>query len=231
MKEIVYHKCFGTDRNEVFWAISTKGSTYTVRSGKMGTKGRSKSKSFASAKEADAEAAKLITEKNKEGFRPAPKFAIPTGKPAKKQTAKRPVAKPRTKKLGIRAEDVINQSVRTPYTPKPVSVTVEIDKHPALIGIASWGADLKKNIEKACFASYQDKEEMIGPESLPSIRRPNQIWKHVSIKSIRIDPCVSKAMVVYVIPEWDPEEHMEWCIKNNKLVYVGQVLSYERQWV
>ena len=119
------------------------------------------------------------------------------------------------------------QSVRIPYAKKPVSVRVEIDKHPALEGIAEWGPELKVSIENACFASYQDKLSMIGPEALPVIRRPNQVWKHITIADIRIDPTILDALVVYVIPEWDESEHMEWCIRDGELVFVGQFLDYD----
>jgi hypothetical protein len=34
-------------------------------------------------------------------------------------------------------------------------------------------------------------------------------------------------LVVYVVPDWDADEHLEWCIEGaDKLVYVGQFLGY-----
>jgi len=86
---------------------------------------------------------------------------------------------------------------------------------------------LKRKIEDACFADYRDKLEAIGPESLPRIRSPKDIWKHLEFCHVRIDPTVKDTVVIYVIPSWDEDEQMEWCIRGtDKLVYVGQFLSY-----
>ena len=80
--------------------------------------------------------------------------------------------------------------------------------------MAHWGPDLKRKIEEACFADYRDKVASIGPESLPRIRRPNEVWKHLEVRHVRIDPIVKDTVVVYVVPDWDEEVHMEWCIRG-----------------
>lgn len=49
----------------------------------------------------------------------------------------------------------------------------------------------------------------------------------MEIKSVRIDPTVPDRLVVYVVPDWDESEHMEWCVEGaEKVVYIGQFLGY-----
>lgn len=118
--------------------------------------------------------------------------------------------------------------VMIPFMKAKVPVVVDLDRHRAIALISRWGAGLKKKIEEACFASYQDKIESIGMSpGLPTIRRPNEVWKHLEVRHVRIDALVPDTVVVYVVPDWDLSEHIEWCIKGqNQLVYVGQFLGY-----
>ena len=51
-----------------FWEIRVEGDSHTVRFGKIGTDGQTKTKEFASAAEAKADAVKLIAEKTKKGY-------------------------------------------------------------------------------------------------------------------------------------------------------------------
>jgi hypothetical protein len=119
------------------------------------------------------------------------------------------------------------QEVAIPFVKEKVPVAVDFENHPAIKAIAAWGPELKRKIEEACFAHYRNKVESIGPESLPKIRRPNEVWKHLEFRHVRIDPTVKDRVVVYVVPDWDEEEQMEWCIRGtDRLVYVGQFLGY-----
>lgn len=118
------------------------------------------------------------------------------------------------------------QTVKLPFVKGSFPVVVDIESHPAIADIATWSKDLKQHLEEACFRSYKAKVEAIGPESLPRIRQASHVWKHLQIQQISIDPTIPDALVVYVIPAWDESEHMEWCIDNGRLVYVGQFLSY-----
>ena len=52
-----------------FWAISVAGDSHTVRFGKIGTTGQTKSKSFGTAEKAKADADKLIAEKTGKGYK------------------------------------------------------------------------------------------------------------------------------------------------------------------
>jgi len=61
-----------------FWEIDTKGSTVTVRYGKIGTDGQTTVKKFGSAAAASAHAAKVTAEKVKKGYK-APKKVIRGG--------------------------------------------------------------------------------------------------------------------------------------------------------
>jgi PP-loop superfamily ATP-utilizing enzyme len=122
---------------------------------------------------------------------------------------------------------MLRDEVKIPFVKGNVPVVVDFENHPAIAGIASWGADLKQKLEEACFADYQDKVSSIGSESLPKIRRPNEIWKHLEFRHVRIDPLFKDTVVIYVVPAWDESEHMEWCIRGpNELIYVGQFLNY-----
>src|SRR5258707_479458 len=90
--------------------------------------------------------------------------------------------------FGPRAEAVDRQEVTIPFLKAKVPVVVDFENHPAIAAIASWGPELKRKIEQACFKDYRDKVEAIGPESLPKIRRPNEVWRHLEIRHVRIDP-------------------------------------------
>lgn len=59
---------FKDSRSYKFWEIEVEGSSYTVRYGKVGTKGSSSSKSFASGDKAAAEADKQIRKKLGKGY-------------------------------------------------------------------------------------------------------------------------------------------------------------------
>jgi len=114
-----------------------------------------------------------------------------------------------------------------PFVKRKVPVEVDFKNHPAIQSLGKWGPGLRKQIEEACFANYQGKLASIGAETLPKIRQPSQVWKYMKVQSVRIDSTVMDRVVVYVVPEWDEEEQMEWCIEGaDKLVYVGQFLGY-----
>jgi hypothetical protein len=123
--------------------------------------------------------------------------------------------------------DPTRQEVAMPFVKRRVPVMVDFKNHPAIESLPKWGPKLRKQIEDACFANYQDKLASIGPKALPKIRQPSHVWKHMKVQCVRIDPTVPDRIVVYVVPDWDESEHMEWCIEGiNKLVYVGQFLAY-----
>ena len=53
---------------EQFWAVTQDGASVTERCGNLGTDGQTQVKELASAVEAEAEVARLIKEKTKEGY-------------------------------------------------------------------------------------------------------------------------------------------------------------------
>jgi predicted DNA-binding WGR domain protein len=59
---------FSEDGSNKFWEISVDGASHTVRYGKIGTDGQSKTKEFDDDEAAAADAAKLIKEKTKKGY-------------------------------------------------------------------------------------------------------------------------------------------------------------------
>lgn len=118
------------------------------------------------------------------------------------------------------------QFVRLPFVKEAIPVVVDIEDFPAIENIKDWPKVIKDHLAAACFRSYQDKVASIGTESLPRIRRAAEVWKHLTIRCIQISPKFPESLLVYVVPVWDESEHMEWCIKNGKVVYVGQFLGY-----
>lgn len=59
---------FSEGGSNKFWEIDIQGSSFTVRFGKIGTEGQSKTTACGSADQAIAEAAKLVREKTKKGY-------------------------------------------------------------------------------------------------------------------------------------------------------------------
>jgi len=120
-----------------------------------------------------------------------------------------------------------HQEVSIPFLKKKVPLVVDTDRHPAMELIKNWGPALKTKIEESCFANYKNKIASVGLNpSLPRIRKPNEVWKHLTVESIRIDACVDNIVVLHIIPAWDIDLQMELCIKDNQIVYAGQFLLY-----
>lgn len=59
---------FSDDGSNKFWEIRVEGDSHTVRYGKIGTDGQTKTKEFESAAAAKKDADKLIAEKIKKGY-------------------------------------------------------------------------------------------------------------------------------------------------------------------
>ena len=59
---------FSDDKSNKFWEITVDGAEHTVRYGRMGTDGQSKTKSFEDAEAAAKDADKLIKSKTKKGY-------------------------------------------------------------------------------------------------------------------------------------------------------------------
>jgi predicted DNA-binding WGR domain protein len=59
---------FAEGTSNKFWEIDVSGNTHTVRFGKTGTNGQSSTKAFASAADAEKDAASLIASKVKKGY-------------------------------------------------------------------------------------------------------------------------------------------------------------------
>lgn len=58
----------GVSSSEKFWEITIEDSTLTIRFGKIGGKGQTTVKEFASPEDVDAEAERLIASKVKKGY-------------------------------------------------------------------------------------------------------------------------------------------------------------------
>ena len=117
--------------------------------------------------------------------------------------------------------------VLIPFLKKKVPIIVDLDEHPAIKLIKKWGPGIKKKIEQACYANYQNKIASVGMNpALPRIRKPNEVWKHLEFESVRIDASGTDTIVLHVIPAWDVDLQMELCIKEDRIVYAGQFLQY-----
>jgi hypothetical protein len=120
-----------------------------------------------------------------------------------------------------------HQEVAIPFLKKKVPLLVDADRHPVLKVIEAWDPGLKTKIEEACFANYAQKMASIGSNpSLPRIRKASEVWKHLTVESLRIDARVDDIVVLHVVPAWDVDLQMELCIKKGQLVYAGQLLLY-----
>ena len=99
---------FSDSTSNKFWEVDVKGKTLNVTFGKIGTKGQSKPKDFATPEKAKAEMEKLIKEKTGKGYVEVGGKAVKAAKvetklPAAKLPAKSPATKPATKPAAKRA--------------------------------------------------------------------------------------------------------------------------------
>jgi uncharacterized protein (TIGR02996 family) len=69
---------FSDATSHKFWNIDVQGNSLTVTYGRIGAKGQTQTKTFASAAKAEAEADKLVKEKLAKGYRETTAGAIPT---------------------------------------------------------------------------------------------------------------------------------------------------------
>lgn len=120
----------------------------------------------------------------------------------------------------------MDQSVKLSFVKKPIPVVVDIDEHSIIEEMSDWGPEMKSTFQDACFQNYKEKVDMIGPEGVPKIRKASEIWKHIEFIHARIDPDVKDTVVFYVVPTWEESEHLEICIKGERVVYIGQFLNY-----
>lgn len=100
---------FSDSTSNKFWEVDVKGKTLNVTFGKIGTKGQSKPKDFASPEKAKAEMEKLIKEKTGKGYVEVGGKAVKEAKPA---AAKKTNAESMGKELSkaekkIKAEKVL----------------------------------------------------------------------------------------------------------------------------
>ena len=78
---------FSESTSNKFWEVEVKGKTLNVTFGKIGTKGQSKPKDFATPEKAKAELEKLIKEKTGKGYVEVGGKAVKEAKPAAKPAA------------------------------------------------------------------------------------------------------------------------------------------------
>ena len=89
---------FSDSTSNKFWEVDLKGKTLNVTFGKIGTKGQSKPKDFATPEKAKAEMEKLIKEKTGKGYVEVGGKAVKEAKPAAaKKTSAGSVGKPLSK--------------------------------------------------------------------------------------------------------------------------------------
>ena len=106
---------FHDAKSSKFWEITLTGDSHTVRYGRVGAKGQSKTKDFKSAEAAQAAAQKLIDQKTGKGYEAADAggSAPTTKKPAAKQpAAKKPAAKPKAKAKASDTSELVEDEPR-----------------------------------------------------------------------------------------------------------------------
>ena len=115
----------------------------------------------------------------------------------------------------------LNRSVSTQLPDEP-----DGNEHLALNRMSSWPDELRDLLERACFANFLDMVYAIdaSPPTVPAIKTVSGVWDHMDIRVVT--PHGAEHILVYVVPEWDEDEHMEWCFRGDKLLYVGQFLGY-----
>lgn len=86
-----------------FWEVRVDGASVTVRFGKIGTAGQTKTKTHAGPAEAEAEAAKLTREKTAKGYVPAEEGAAAAAEPAPSAAAPEAAAPAEAKKPRAKA--------------------------------------------------------------------------------------------------------------------------------
>ena len=79
---------FSEGTSNKFWQISREGAALTISFGKIGSKGQSQLKEFASDAAAVAERDKLIAEKTKKGYAEVDADGAPAAAPAKPKAEK-----------------------------------------------------------------------------------------------------------------------------------------------
>jgi len=80
---------FSDSTSNKFWEVDVKGKTLNVTFGKIGTKGQSKPKDFATPEKAKAEMEKLIKEKTGKGYMEIGGKVVKAAKPAAKSAAEK----------------------------------------------------------------------------------------------------------------------------------------------
>ena len=122
-------------KTEKFWQIQVDGAAHTVLYGKIGAKGRSSSKDFASKEEALESAEKLVQQKIKKGYSVVKKKVSPASSSSKKAAAKSTASKSKKQtqapaKSAAPAGTALSRAkaalaATEPYTPVPLKTIEE----------------------------------------------------------------------------------------------------------
>lgn len=109
------------ERSNKFWEIDVAGSAHTVRYGKTGADGQTKTKNFADAAAAQADADKLVAQKRKKGYREA--GTAVTKQPVTRQAVtKQPVTKQAVTKQAVTKKVVTKKVAREASTLDPAAL-------------------------------------------------------------------------------------------------------------
>jgi predicted DNA-binding WGR domain protein len=152
---------FQEGNSQKFWETELKGKEFTVTYGKLGTKGRSLTKSFETKEKCQKEADKLIAEKTKKGYKESSEGTEASGKVvAKKPAAKKAVKKPAVKKAAAKKTAVKKVAAKKPAAKKAVAKkTGEYDSSAIFYKL-----ELDKKYQDAW---YSDEKEHFEEEYCP----------------------------------------------------------------
>ena len=132
------------DGSHKFWQLELEGESFTVRYGRIGTKGQSRKKELASAELASAEAAKLIRQKTRKGYVEVPSPGSKSvSEPAIDWTAEmRAATLPRRDHPGAAAEPASRTQLWQQITARLRKIEPEFRR-----GLAKTDPDLRPHVE------------------------------------------------------------------------------------
>ncbi len=168
---------FENDGSRKFWEISVKGSSHTVRFGKLGTEGQVKTKTFSSASAATQDAEKLIRAKTSKGYVVDPGGSAKATTKAKGTLAKAPARK--------KAEPATGQRTVGKHVPPAI-----------LQRFATWfeGQPFRSlGIERLAFEQIYRSWD---PELTPRLRRDGYVLFHLGEGSMIVPLQVGDATPV-----------------------------------
>ena len=182
---------FSDSTSNKFWEVDVKGETLNVTFGKIGTKGQSKPKDFATPEKANTEMEKLIKEKTGKGYVEVGGKVVKKAKPAAK-----PAIKPAVKPAAAKNNNAANSGEELSKAEKKAKA----EKVLAMFAKGQWqmAHDVLEAAKKEVWLFEQLLEgcKIENGEAIPS-NEINKLFK----KANRNHPVLAMLNIIYCIPE------------------------------